>query len=114
VPFTTQNVPFLNPPEQFWECPNCDLTDVTNIICGAGEVPSRFHNCKGLRGISAPMVPAGTACKVEQVDREDYVGGEVVQTDGEGRPLMSVVTTRDDGTDCTVYAPCATASSEME
>jgi hypothetical protein len=55
------------------------------------------------------MVPAGTKCKVTQRDREDYVGGELVQTDGEGKPLMAVVTTRDDGEDCAVYAPCATA-----
>jgi len=99
-------------PEQRWECPNCDLTDVTHTVCGPGEVASRFHPCRGLRGINTPMVPAGTRCKVEQVDREDYVRGELVQTDGDGRPLMSVVTTRDDGQDCTVYAPCATASSK--
>jgi hypothetical protein len=56
------------------------------------------------------MVPAGTSCKVEAVERGDYVGRETVQTDGEGRPVQSVVTTRDDGQDCTVYAPTATAA----
>jgi hypothetical protein len=53
------------------------------------------------------MVPAGTACKVEAREREDYIGAEMVQTDGEGRPVMSVVTTRETGTDCAVLAPCA-------
>jgi hypothetical protein len=63
-------------------------------------------------GLTTPFVPAGTRCKVESRDREDYVGREQVQTDGEGRPVMAVVTTRDDGQDCTVYAPAATARRE--
>ena len=100
------NAVLLNPPEQRWECPNCDFTDVTHTVCGPGEVASRFHPCRGLRGISAPMVPAGTRCKVEQIDREDYVGTEKVQIDGEGKPLMAVEVTRDEGTDRAVYVPC--------
>jgi hypothetical protein len=56
------------------------------------------------------MVPAGTSCKVEALEREDYVAGDMVQTDGDGRPVMSVVTTRDDGTDVAVLAPAATGS----
>jgi hypothetical protein len=56
------------------------------------------------------MVPAGTKCKVEAIEREDFVGDETVTTDGEGRPVMSVVTTRDHGQDCVVFAPCATAN----
>jgi hypothetical protein len=56
------------------------------------------------------MVPAGTSCKVEALEREDYVAGDMVQTDGDGRPVMSVVTTRDDGTDMAVLAPTATGS----
>jgi len=55
------------------------------------------------------MVPAGTRCKVETHDREDYVGKDVVQTIPEtGRPVMAVTVTRDDGEDRAVYAPCAT------
>jgi hypothetical protein len=60
-----------------------------------------------LRGLTAPFVPEGTKCKVESKEREDYVGKELVQTDGEGRPVMSVVTTRDEGQDCAVMAPTA-------
>lgn len=94
--------------ESRWECPNCDFTDRT-----FEPVPhSRFHTCRGLHGLTAPMVPAGTRCKVEANDRDDYVGRDLVTTDGEGRPVMSVVTTRDDGQDCAVYAPCATATPE--
>lgn len=93
-------------PEQRWECPNCNHTDVTR----EARPHTRFHACRGLRGLTAPMVSAGTRCKVEAREREDYVGKELVQTDGEGRPVMSVVTTRDDGQDCAVLAPCATGS----
>lgn len=95
--------PVLLVAEHRWECPNCDATDVTKTP----GVHSRFHSCRGLRGLTAPMVPAGTRAKVEAVERGDWVGGELVQTDCHGRPVMSVVTTRDDGTDCTVFAPTA-------
>jgi len=92
--------------ERLWTCPNCTFTDVTT----EAEPHSRFHTCRGLKGLSAPMVPAGTRCKVEAREREDYVGKELVQTDGEGRPVMSIVTQRWDGSnDVAVLAPCATA-----
>ena len=94
--------------EQRWECPNCTATDVTR----EAQPHTRFHACRGLRGLSAPMVPAGVPCKVEAVERGDWVGGELVQADGEGRPVMAVVTTRDDGQDCAVLAPCATATGD--
>jgi hypothetical protein len=54
------------------------------------------------------MIPAGTRCKIEAIDREDYVGDELVQTDGNGRPVMAIRTTRDDGVDCAILAPTAT------
>lgn len=93
--------------EHRWECPNCTFTDVTH-----DTVPhSRYHSCRGLRGLSAPMVPAGTRAKVEAREREDYVGTEAVATDGDGRPVMSIVTTRDEGQDCTVLAPMATSTA---
>lgn len=91
-----------------WECPNCEHTDVTYETAPH----TRFHTCRGLRGLTAPMVPAGTRCEVIAVEREDYVGAEMVQTDGEGRPVMAVVTNRDDGNDVAVLAPCATARME--
>lgn len=98
----------LTVPEQRWECPNCTLQQVTH----EAEPHVRFHSCRGLRGLTAPMVPAGTRCKVEAIERDDYVGRELVQVDGNGRPVMAVRTTRDDGIDCAVLAPCATASIE--
>lgn len=91
-------------PTQHWVCPNCDLTDITH----EARPHSRMHSCRGLKGLTAPMVPEGTACKVEAREREDYVGSDLPQYDGDGRPIMSVVTTRDDGQDCTVLASTAT------
>jgi len=58
------------------------------------------------------MVRAGTRCKVEALDREDYVGSEKVQTDANGRPVMAIRTTRDDGQDVAVLAPTATRRRE--
>jgi hypothetical protein len=86
-----------------WACPNCSQTAVTH----EPRPHSQFHTCPGLRGIVAPMVPEGVKAKVVAHDREDYVGKDKVQTDENGRPIMSVVTTRDDGEDCVVYAPTA-------
>ena len=98
------SLPILNP-EQRWECPACDLQQVTR----RAEVHTEFHHCAGLAGLWAPMVPAGTRAEHRQVEREDYIGGEHVQLH-EGRPVMSLTTVRDDGEDCTIYAPSATGS----
>jgi hypothetical protein len=60
------------------------------------------------------MLPAGTKAKVELREREDYVGREKVALDPErGRPVQSVVTTRDDGQDTAVFAPTATLSGDI-
>lgn len=101
------HIPLLNP-ESHWECPNCEQTNVTRQ---AGP-HSSMHICPGARGMTVPFVPAGIRAKVEIHDREDYVAGEMVQTDQDGRPVMSAVITRDDGEDVAVYAPCATARAE--
>lgn len=87
-----------------WYCPNCGLTDQTPPLPPAAV---RFHTCPKLRGLTAPMLPAGVAAKVTAHEREDYINGEDVQTDENGRPVMSVVTTRDEGTDAIVFAPTA-------
>jgi hypothetical protein len=94
-------------PEQHWSCPNCQVTDVTH----QAQPHTRFHACRGLRGLTAPLVADGTRCKVEAVACEDYQGAsQVLQYDGEGQAISAVVTTRDDGNDCAVLAPCALGS----
>lgn len=94
--------------ERHWTCPNCDATHVTR----EAKPHTPFHTCRGLRGLSAPYVQDGTRCKVTAIERGDWVGGELVQTDAEGRPVMSIVTVRDDGQDCAVLAPTAQGSRE--
>jgi hypothetical protein len=91
---------------QHWYCPNCGKTDTTR----EAHPHSRFHTCPKLRGLSTPLLPAETKAKVELREREDYVGKEIVRLDPErGRPVMSVVTTRDNGQDVAVFAATATA-----
>lgn len=89
-----------------WHCPNCGLTEQTKVL------PNRFHVCPKLHGLTAPMLPGGVAGKVEVQERGDYVGTEKVFVAPNGRPIMSVVTTRDNGMDTTVFAPTATGGSK--
>lgn len=89
-----------------WECPKCNSSALTQD----NKIP--MHPCRGMAGLMTPLRPEGTKSKVEIVEREDYIGTEDVQVDGEGRPIMSVVTTRDDGQDCTIYAPVAGIGAE--
>lgn len=85
-----------------WECPNCDVTDVTR-----GPVPNRFHTCAGLHMLTAPLVPAGTRVRVTAEERADYLGREVQAAGDDGKPYMAVRTTRDDGEDLLVNAGVA-------
>lgn len=89
-----------------WYCPNCGKTDQTKEV----RPHQRMHPCPKLGGILAPMLPEGTKAKVTAKEREDYIGNDVVQRDANGRPIMSVVTVRDDGQDAVVFAPLAVGS----
>ena len=104
-------IPILRRPDRRMECPNCDLK---MLVKGTDGLQTVMHPCRGLKGLQAPMVPEGTRCEVKAVEREDYVGKEAVTYDGEHRPIMRVETTRDDGNDVAVFAPCATPSVRME
>jgi hypothetical protein len=66
-----------------------------------------MHSCAALAGVWAPFVPAGTRAEHRIIERGDWVGHELVQCDRTGRPVMALVTVRDDGEDCTVFAPTA-------
>ena len=107
---TRSDLATLLVPERRWECPNCPQTAVTR----EAEPHTRYHVCgRGpAAGMTVPMVPAGTRCKITANDREDYAGRELIQTNADGRVIMSVTITRNDGQDCAVYAPCATARAE--
>ena len=91
---------------QDWECPNCAVTDRTRPLPPGA---SRFHTCAGLHSLTAPLVRAGTRCKVEALERQDYLNGDVQATGDGKRPYMAVRVTRDDGEDLAVNAGLATA-----
>lgn len=71
---------------------------------------ARMHPCPNLHGLAAPLVPAGTDCRVIAVRREDYLRGEHQRRGDDGAPYMAVVTEYGDGrTDAAVFAPAALA-----
>jgi len=97
-------IPVLEPTVHEWACPACGLEKRTREV--RPHMP--MHDCAGARGMTIPMLAAGTKAKIEAHDREDYVGSELVQADPSGRPIMSITTERDDGRlDVRVYAPAA-------
>ena len=89
-----------------WECPNgCGAAERTRSL---PPNASRFHACPRLHSLTAPLVRAGTDCKLTASPREDYLGAEVQRTGDDGRPYMNVVTEHADGhTDCAVFSPVA-------
>jgi hypothetical protein len=89
-----------------WACPNCPLTDRTRPLPPGS---SRFHSCPGLHGLTAPLVRAGTSCKVTAEERQDYLGRELQATGDDGKPYMAVRTTYDDHDDLAVNAGLARA-----
>lgn len=102
-------MPVILSSDTSWECPNCDTQDVCSVKPGQ----TRMHNCPGLKGLVAPLVPLGTRCKTEVVEWEDYVRNpDAVRTDGDGRPVSAVNVTREDGND--VYVFPAAAHVRME
>lgn len=85
-----------------WECPSCGKE--TRVGSQFGQV---VHQCPKLGGMTTPYVRKGVKAKHELVLRQDFTGSELVQKDDEGRPVQSIVTTRDQGQDVRVFAPAA-------
>jgi hypothetical protein len=91
-----------------WHCGSCEAWAITYDA----KIP--MHYCQKLAlGMRVPLVRKGEASKIEVVERGDFIGKESVQLDTAGRPVMAVVITRDEGQDCTVYPPVASAESEL-
>lgn len=95
---------------QDWSCPNCDVTDRTRPHPPGA---TRYHTCAGLHMLTAPLVRAGTRCKVTAAEREDYLSGDVQAAGDDGRPYMNVRLTREDGEDLWVNAGLARAELKV-
>ena len=94
---------------QDWECPNCHLAERTRPV---PPEASRMHPCPGLHGLTAPLVRAGTDCKVVAVERQDVLGREQQRAGDDGKPYMAVRTVRADGSnDVAVFAGAAYVSA---
>jgi hypothetical protein len=101
------DIPILRA-EKHWACPNCVVTAVTRIA----KPHTEMHQCAGLSGILAPLVPAeetdrmrGARTQVRAIVRDDYEGKALTTRDDNGRPIMAVETVRPDGsTDRSVFA----------
>lgn len=90
-----------------WSCPECGLVQRTRPL---PPNSARMHICPALHDLSAPMVRAGSDCKLVANVREDYIGSEIQATGDDGRPYMSIYTVYADGrNDCVVNAPVARA-----
>ena len=89
---------------QDWVCPNCPAAERTPAL---PPNASRFHQCPGLHGLTAPLVRAGTDCKVTAIPRGDYLRKEHQRTGDDGRPYMAVQTVRADGSNDTAVFPAA-------
>lgn len=90
-----------------WVCAkDCPSSAVTH------DAATPHHRCRALAGLMVPLIPEGTRADVRPVERGDYIGRELVQTDANGRPVMAVTVERDEGQDTTVFAPCAQASRD--
>ena len=87
---------------QDWECPSCHLTERTRPL---PPNASRMHPCPKLHSLTAPRVRAGMDCKVFAVERGDYLRDEEQRTGDDGKPYMSVVTERADGTNDAIAFP---------
>lgn len=89
------DVPLLGMQYEDLHCPNCGLAE--RVAPPLGPTQTRFHNCPQLHDLSAPLVPVDKDCKVEAIEREDYLGDETQATGDNGKPYMSVKTTHADG-----------------
>lgn len=94
-----------------WACTRCGERQKTDV----DPYYAPMHQCHGMAGMSVPFTREGAKVHMTAVEREDYVANEIVQYDGHGRPVMTIVQEYADGhTDATVYAPTAQMRGDMQ
>jgi hypothetical protein len=98
----------LNTPVVRWECQFCTAELATEGV----PLEPLLHVCPGKAGFLMPMTQQGERVGVKTHEREDYIGNDIVRTDGEGRPIMATTITHDDSEDRLVYVPTATTRSD--
>ncbi len=92
-----------------WECRH----GMCNAWATTYDAAIPHHSCRYAGGLTIPLVRADRSEEVRLVEREDYVGDELVQVRRDtGRPVMAVERRRDDGIDTSVYAPTARTDQE--
>lgn len=79
---------------QDWRCPECGLSSRTPPL---PPDASQYHDCPVLHGLTAPLVRAGTDCRLVAVERQDYLNGEIQATGDDGKPYMGIRTDYADG-----------------
>ena len=89
------DVPLLTVPYEDWYCPNGCYAADRHAPLPPGA--TRYHPCSRLHGLNAPLERAGTDCKVEAVEREDYLGEETQAMGDDGRAYMAIRTVHADG-----------------
>ncbi len=87
-------------------CPECPVTLYVAPKMNGDHRKPVLHKCSGHGGMLLPMVQDGSKAKVKVVEREDYIGTEQPLMH-DGRPIMAVTITREDGEDRMVFAPPA-------
>lgn len=91
----------LSSPNKNWYCPECSRQHITKV----SEPHTPLHQCASLRGAWVPFVEEGIKARFRVNYREDYLRTDTATVDGEGKPIQSINTQRDDGEDCTIFAP---------
>lgn len=99
----------LNPHVVVWVCGSCNTRAAKPFAVNQQE----YHNCPGKGMLTIPMVREGEKAKVTFNEREDYINGDGVQVDGNNRPIMNVTVEREDGIDCSVFAPVVTTGTSI-
>lgn len=93
---------------QHWECQHSLCTAWATTY--NTQVP--HHPCRYTGGLLTPLVRVNSTDHIRLVEREDYIGGETVTAWHDRTPVQAVQRVRDDGVDCSVFAPTATASTD--
>lgn len=87
----------------------CSRCSATALVL-ATDTRTPMHPCPAAGGLAVALVREGLRSEVRMTEREDYVGGEDVQRDAEGRVWAGSRVVTDEGEHVAAYAPTAHAN----